>query len=185
MKSSGPGMAEWGLNRLTTLQITTVNSEQNTNNNHHHLKVLQSEHKLADFGEELKLGRRHQHGVSFLCLRHWPEGRLQSYYGAGQLNQQKPPVFLAKQPENRIWVSHSYKKVREEISKRRVSKEGNPRFGIQILPECLTDCWHAWSRLKATWLRLKELYQGAVESNQGSSVDDKNINTANITALSL
>lgn len=51
-------MAEWGINRLTTLEIITINSEQNTGN---YLKVLESEPKLADFDEELKLGRSHQH----------------------------------------------------------------------------------------------------------------------------
>lgn len=61
LTSSVPGMTEWGLNRLTTLQITTVYSEQNIDNNH--LKVLKSEQNLADFGEELKLGRRHQQGL--------------------------------------------------------------------------------------------------------------------------
>lgn len=46
---------------------------------------MENEQKLADFEEELKLGRRHQQWVSFLVLGFLSEGKRQSHHGVGQL----------------------------------------------------------------------------------------------------
>lgn len=64
--------------QLTLLQITVINSEHNTKNKY--LKAMESEQNQANFGSEIKLGRRSYQEASFLflkfCLRafiekHW------------------------------------------------------------------------------------------------------------------
>lgn len=50
---------------------------------------MENEQKLADFEEELKLGRRHQQWVNFLVLGLPSEGKRQSHHGVGQLKLTK------------------------------------------------------------------------------------------------
>lgn len=85
---------------------------------------------LADLGEELNLGTRHQHCMSFLLLRHQPEGRLQSNHGAGHLNLQKLRHSGLKHQSIEFGSATATGNLREEISERRVSEKGSSNFSV-------------------------------------------------------
>ena len=127
-KSSDSGMAEWGLNRLTSLQITTVNSEQNTNNNL--LKVLESEQSAGRFWRRTETWNEASALDGFPAFEAFAWGQAAVKSGCRESKLTKTQAFWAETPKYRVLVSHSHRNLRDEISERRASEKGSSRFSV-------------------------------------------------------
>lgn len=144
-KSSDSGMAEWGLNTRTTLQITTINWTK------HKQQPPEGSGKWTkcwQIWEKNWNGTRHQHCMSFLLLRHQPEGRLQSNRGTGHLNWQNLRHSGLKHRSIGFGSATAAGTWGRKSQKEEYQRKEAPDFLFRLCP---AECWttHAWNRLKA------------------------------------
>lgn len=129
LKSSDSGLAEWGLNRLTTLQITVVNSKQNTNSN----KPPEGPEKWAKIGT---FWRRNEPWNEAATLGEFPVfkalawGQAAVTWWCRKTKPTKSHSLSGLKPKYRVWVSHHHRNVREEISERGVSEKRSSRIFV-------------------------------------------------------